>query len=424
MRITLAAWGSFGDLHPTLAVALGLKSRGHSVTICTCALYREKVGREGLTWTNLRPDLPGPGEDAPALERLMDSRRGTEAVLKEWIVPHLQDSLADLRAAIRGADLFVCHPVLYAGPIAAHLENVPWASTFLAPISLPSAYSLPVPPSHPSMGWARKMPVWFARPALEFGKRQVRPWVGPVDELRKAHGIPNANPIFEGMHSPTLNLALFSRALGQPMPDWPANTIQTGFPFYDRLHGGVSDGLSPELEAFLASGDAPILFTLGSSAVMTAGSFFADAALAAKKLNRRGVLLVGRGVAPPPNLPASVLAVDYAPHSLLMPRCSVIVHQGGVGTTGQALRSGRPQLVVPFSHDQPDNGWRVAHAGAGRVLPKAKVGALSLTFALRQLLETPSYARRAEALAQIVAGENGGGAACDAIERTYGTIRN
>ena len=417
MRITLATWGSFGDLHPTLAIALGLKARGHRVTICTCALYREKVEREGLRWANLRPDLPGPNEAAPALERLMDARRGTEAVLKEWIVPHLQDSLDDLRAAIRGADLFVCHPVVYAGPIAAHLENVPWAATFLAPISLPSAHSLPVPPSHPSMGWARKMPVWLARPALEFGKSRVRPWVAPVDALRKTHGLPDANPIFEGMHSPTLNLALFSRALGEPMPDWPTNTIQTGFPFYDRLHGGESDRLSPELEAFLKAGEPPILFTLGSSAVMTAGTFFADAALAAQALKRRAILLVGRGVAPPPNLPERVLAVEYAPHSLLMPRSSVIVHQGGVGTTGQALRSGRPQLVVPFSHDQPDNGWRVAHAGAGWVLPKARVGVLSLTFALRQLLETPSYAHCAEALAAIVAGENGVVAACDALEK-------
>ena len=374
MKIVVATWGSFGDLHPALALGVGLAARGHAVTICTCALYREKVEREGMDWANLRPDLPSPEKAAPMLERLMDAKSGTKSVLTEWIVPALDDSLADLRHAIRGADLLVCHPILYAGPIAAHLEKIPWVATFLAPISLPSAHSLPVPPSLPGAGWVRKTPPWLARPLLEFGKSQVRPWVARVDALRKSHGLPDDHPIFEGMHSPTLNLALFSRTLGAPMPDWPEHTIQTGFPFYDRLHGGESDKLSSDLESFLSSGEAPILFTLGTSAVMTAGRFFADAASAAGKINRRAVLLVGRGVPLPEGIPHEVLAVEYAPHSLLMPRCAVIVHQGGVGTTGQALRAGRPQLVVPFSHDQPDNGWRIAHAGAGRVAGARRYG--------------------------------------------------
>ena len=50
-----------------------------------------------------------------------------------------------------------------------------------------------------------------------------------------------------------------------------------------------------------------------------------------------------------------VAAFGYAPYSGLFPRCSAIVHQGGVGTTAQAMRSGRPMLVVPFGFDQHDN---------------------------------------------------------------------
>ena len=84
-----------------------------------------------------------------------------------------------------------------------------------------------------------------------------------------------------------------------------------------------------------------------------------------KALGRRAVLLVGTELknSLPDPLPAGVAAFDYAPFSELFPRAAAIVHQGGVGTTAQAMRAGRPMLVVPFSHDQPDNAERVEQAG-------------------------------------------------------------
>ena len=60
-----------------------------------------------------------------------------------------------------------------------------------------------------------------------------------------------------------------------------------------------------------------------------------------------------------------LLISSYEPHSLLFPRAAAIVHQGGIGTTAQALRSGKPMLVVAFSHDQPDNGARIEEMGVG-----------------------------------------------------------
>ena len=69
-------------------------------------------------------------------------------------------------------------------------------------------------------------------------------------------------------------------------------------------------------------------------------------------------------------MPETIGVFDYAPHNLVMPRASVIVHQGGVGTTAQALRAGRPTLVVPFGVDQPDNARRVVELGVGRTISR------------------------------------------------------
>src|SRR5258708_16061726 len=97
----------------------------------------------------------------------------------------------------------------------------------------------------------------------------------------------------------------------------------------------------------------------------------------------------------PALLPDNVFACDYAPFTALFPRAAAIVHQGGVGTTGQALRSGRPMLVVPWAHDQPDNADRVCRLGVARTLDRDRYSARSAAVALGRLLDAHSYASRA-----------------------------
>src|SRR5262249_15866724 len=152
-------------------------------------------------------------------------------------------------------------------------------------------------------------------------------------------------------------LALFSRLLGDKQLDWPPQTVITGFPFYDQ---DGDAGMPAELAAFLDAGPPPIVFTLGSSAVQDAGLFYEPTIAPARQLGRRAVLLVGKDSSNrPASLPEGMLAVDYAPFSELFPQAAAIVHQGGVGTTAQAMRSGRPMLVMPYAHDQPDNAARI-----------------------------------------------------------------
>src|SRR5205823_2703501 len=148
-----------------------------------------------------------------------------------------------------------------------------------------------------------------------------------------------------------------------------------------------------------------------------AKDFYRDSIAAARALGRRALLLIGheRNKLSEP-LPEGIAAFEYAPYSEVLPRASAIVHQGGVGTTGQSLRSGRPALVVPHAHDQFDNAARVARLGCARVLPRPKYNAQNATRELSRLLDEPSYATRAAEIGKIVQREDGACAACDAIE--------
>jgi UDP:flavonoid glycosyltransferase YjiC (YdhE family) len=188
----------------------------------------------------------------------------------------------------------------------------------------------------------------------------------------------------------------------------------TGFPFYDR--DGAA-GMPAELSRFLDAGPPPIVFTLGSSAVMDAGTFYHHSAEAAKLLGRRAVLLIGKNPRNrPSHLPEEIAAFDYAPFSELFPRAAAIVHQGGVGTTGQAMRSGRPMLVMPYAHDQPDNAERVTRLGIARTIRRRQYTPAKVAKQLRILLDNQSYAVAAENVGKRMAGEDGVQAACDALE--------
>ena len=80
--------------------------------------------------------------------------------------------------------------------------------------------------------------------------------------------------------------------------------------------------------------------------------------------------------------------------------------------------AGVPTLVVPYSHDQPDNARRAAALGCARVLTRDAYRADRAARELGPLLEDPRYAATAREVSASLAKEDGVGAAVAAIERT------
>jgi rhamnosyltransferase subunit B len=347
------------------------------------------------------------------MDRIMEPRSGPIYLMQELIAPYVRESYADLMQVSVGADLLVTHPITLASPLVARMTGIPWISTVLAPASFFSAYDPPVPPFWPWTHKLRLLGPGVMKSVLDLAKWKYRS--KPVDELRDELGIPDyGNPIFDGQHSPSLVLALFSKYFAAPQPDWPPQTRVTGFPFYDGRH---ETAMPSELLAFLNSGAAPIVFTLGSSAVWVARDFFQESISAAKKLGRRAVLLIGdaRNL-PRETLPPEMIAVDYAPFESLLERACVVVHHGGVGTTSQGLRAGVPTLIVPFAFDQSDNAAHAARLGTSRTLYRRAYKAERVARELDNLLSKPQYALKAREVGTRLRSETGASIASDLVE--------
>jgi rhamnosyltransferase subunit B len=204
--------------------------------------------------------------------------------------------------------------------------------------------------------------------------------------------------------------------LADKQPDWPAQTVVTGFPWFDAEDDA---GLPEHLTRFLDDGEPPLVFTLGTAVVADAGPFYHTSAASAKRMGRRAILLVKNPRILLPELPEGVVAFNYAPFSLLFPRAAAIVHHGGIGTTRHAMRSGRPSLVMPCAWDQPDNAERAARLGIAQTISRNRYDLDRVSAELRLLLEDAAYSRRASQIAMKVRQEEGVKAACDAIESLF-----
>lgn len=415
-RIVLTTFGSLGDVQPFLAIGVALREYGHHVVIATSEIYREHVAAASLEFQPVRPDRMQGQQDPDFLDRLLRGRQSPSAIFRQMFLPALRDSVTDMLAAAEGADALVAHPLACSARLAAEAKDVPWISAVMQPMGYLSAFEPPV------VG-----PAWIAATLRGCGPEATRTlqrgaraltglWACEWHELRADLGLPKSDdhPLWEGQHSHLLSLGLFPEILGAPQPDWPGSARVTGFPFY-RPPGRALD---PALTHFLSSGEPPIVFTLGTTAVNDPGRFYEESAAAADRLGLRAVLVAGTGNLERLNaLSSRVIAVPFAPHDLLFPHALAIVHQGGIGTLSEALCARKPMLIMPYGHDQADNAWRAARLGVSRTIPRRNYRREIIARELERLLEDGARRVAANVVGSEMARESGAVTAAELIDR-------
>lgn len=423
-HIVFTTIGSLGDLHPMIAIALELKKRHHHVVFATHQRYQEKLEALGFDFYPIPPDL-NPNDDPEVAAEMMDIKTGTQ-VVSELIFGHLRETYAALSDCAKNADIIIAGEGAYTARLISEKTGIPWVSVVLQPAAFLSPYDMPVLPMMPWLAKLQRFGLLANKGVVQLVRVMTKSWAKPLHSLRSELKLPplKGHPLVDDKYSPYLVLAMFSSAYAQPQSDWPNNTVLAGFPFYDgsyqannqSAHLPDTPALSADIEQFLQNGTPPIVFTLGSAAVATPGHFYLDSIQSAKQLNRRAILLMGDND-PPTDLPSNILAVGYVPHSQIFPRACAIVHQGGIGTTAQALRAGKPTLIVPYSHDQPDNAARAKRLGPSLTVNRGRYSASTATQYLNQLLSKPSYQKDAREIATKIKTENGVQTACNAIEK-------
>ncbi len=368
-NIVLTPIGSGGDVHPFVGVGRALRERGHDVTVITSEPFREIIENAGLRFVQHmseaeifrlidNPDIWHPVKGLRLLLRLgADIMREGHEILRRNCDPD--------------RSVFVAHTVAFSTRVFAEQHERPVATVHLQPgvfrsVVAPAAYA------------PGKNPGWMPVPVQKLMWRMVDRWIidpliaPELNGLRAEVGLGSVRrPFKDWIHSPQCTIGLFPSWFGPPASDWPKRVHLPGFVLYDQRE---QQELSPQLEAFLDAGDPPIVFTPGT-AHMHARDFLQAGIEASAIMGRRALLATMHADHVPADLPDHVRHVEYAPFSLLLPRCAAIVHHGGIGTCAQGLAAGIPQLTMPMGFDQPDNATHLRRLGVGSwVVPKKFTG--------------------------------------------------
>jgi len=403
MKIGIQTWGSEGDVRPFLALAAGLRSAGHDVTLVVTHVANRDYTALGAAFSvpvrqagRLAPDRAKHAGEV--LVRETNVLRQVDLILRDLFEPVEQDMLREAKRLCRESDLVIGHFLVHPLKIAAELANKPCISVFLAPLIPSSAFP---PPGIPPLGRTMNAFLW------KLGGFLIdRIYLPRVNGMRRTHGLPLfKNAMRDAFLSPRLNLVASSPTLFPTPQDWDSTIHQCGA--FHLPGRGASPDVPQRLEQFLATGPPPVYMTFGSMSL--ADPSFADTLRlftdAAKLADCRAIIQTEDI---PGERPADMLFVQQVEHDLVFPRCSAVVHHGGAGTTHAASRAGCPSIVVEHVTDQAFWGGVLHRAGnAPPMLHRRTVTAAKLARAIRESLGSPSMREKARSIGETMQKEDG-----------------
>ena len=428
-HVLIAAFGSVGDVLPFIRVGGELTKRGHDVTLISNPYFEPHAKNAGVALCAV-----GTLEQFHALAT--DSGVFHWKTAFERVVPHFVHVVeATYETTIR-----MYRPgqtVLFGGPgslgarIAQEQNRIPLAFGLVSPSRLPSRYDPPHPP--------RPLPPWAAPLALSrrgigllylllFAKRRLsRLWGSPPRDL------PSPNPLLDEVNRVRIRaqlpvmggltewplpaqtiVCMWPDWFAAPQPDWPRNTVVTGFPYEPP---GRGEPASEAGRSIGAGARGPLLvFTTGSVASQQ-HAFFVAALEACRILKRPGLFVTPHADQIPQPLPSDVTHVAHAPFAELFARSALVVHHGGIGTIALALAAGVPQIIRPMMGEQFDLGNRVQRLGVGRMLAADSIPPAQLARAIESLIGSERVANACRRWQAKVDFREGLEKAADSIER-------
>ncbi|KAJ3071544.1 hypothetical protein HDU98_005168 [Podochytrium sp. JEL0797] len=385
--VTLVAMGSRGDIQPALGLSLAL-----------CALPPLPDGSPRIAVTLICPEnyyawvssalvsphatilaLPSNAEQSINTKRVADRvvSGDTTVLLRAMADPdQMERDMVSLTKWCRNTDLMIVSAM--SVPAGAILHEAFGLNVVQMPM-FPAWYEITAefPPmvDLPSLGGFINIILYYiATTAMwilfkpTFDKMRATVNLKPITW----YGVKNCMAILPTHHT-------WSPILHAKPKDWVESTSIGGFMFYET----PSDALQPSLERFLSCGPPPIYVGFGSMPIHLSTKFIPliKDLLSHLPTSTRVIVYAGgmSNVASSDEsrdaLRLELLSLDpthsrlyvtySVPQRLLFPRCSMIVHHGGCGTTGEALRSGRPSMACPLIGDQFFWARRMSAIGVG-----------------------------------------------------------
>lgn len=418
MRITLFAAGSQGDVLFCMRLVKRLLSAGYSLTLAAPENYASLAQETGVPFFPLRGDVQQiMASDTGKAFMQAGSGRPLKSIslMRKMVALIAQQMSEDLLAACADADALISLAVFASlGATISELRGIPLLLIEPTPMLPSGAFPAPGWPLQRNLG--RVLNRLSGRMMLAF----VFAWYRPsLNAFRKHMGLkPLRSRDFLRTLSSHPLLGAYSGAVIPRPADWPDSVRITGY----WLEEEASSYQPPqELVSFLEAGEPPVYIGFGSMTAKDPARMAEIVLEAVARTGCRAVLATGWGGMRAIASSDRVFVLEQAPHDWLFPRMSVIVHHGGAGTTAEALRAGKPSVIVPFIVDQLFWGRIIEALSAGTApIPAKRLTAKKLAAAIKRAANDPAMRERAERIGESIRAEHGLDRAVEFIQELWG----
>ena len=400
MKITIAALGSSGDVYPSLALGIGLKEAGCRVCIAANPVFETDIKNRGVDFYPIRTMLRQSLADSPdslAPAKSLDPLRFL-GLKKSYIAPILETIVTDIGHACEQADLILYNMLGLPAYHFARQMGVKAYPICLQPLGRTNGFPSPVISSS----------IHVPRILNAASYRIVEKCMGLfLSNSMQLKGQTSFQDFFQKVYSDNIPVLHGFSASVLPKPsDWSASMHITGYWFLDPPQDWAPP---PELKTFIDRGPPPVCVGFGSMNDPNINTIIKKAVQGVLQAGRRVILLTGWSGDAFKDLACPDLHVAKSvPHSWLFPKISAVVHHGGAGTTGAAVRAGIPSVIIPFFFDQGFWADRLEKLGVGPpLLPKKALTAHSMASTINKALGDKEIHKKLNALSIRVNTENG-----------------
>jgi len=421
MKVTFLTLGSRGDVQPYVALSKELIKNGHEALICTGETFKSFIEENGVGFHKAASDLMAIMESEEGRKVFNGGNYNIFKMLKfskEIIKPLYRKSMDDFLEASKGSDMIIYHPKALGAVDIADYLNIPCICMSPVPIMYPIT-------EFPNFAISSKGNFGpfinkLTYKAISFSESS---FIGDINDFRRELlNLPQRKTGELTFKLKDKNIPIIypiSPFLFQEVKSWKDRVFLSGF-FFLSLN---EEKLDERLEHFLKSGDKPIVISFSSMPLKNPTLFKEKLVKAIKETNNRAVILTGTSGMKFED-ESDIFAVEKAPHRLIFRRAKGIIHHGGVGTMAEALISGAPQLIMPFTVDQPFWANRLYIKGYSiKPLREKDLKITDLANALKEM-ENKKYIDNAKNIKTIIEAEKGLEKAVKYIEEVHEGFRS